>query len=71
MFTMYLNSQTLTINYSIFKKILHYIIWNHPNKVHQWKERKHKKDMSIYIIDMNINSGCWISIPQVKRKVYS
>ena len=47
---------------------LYYSIWNHPSKVHQWKERQHNKDMSIYIIDMKIANGCWISIPQVQRK---
>ena len=47
---------------------MYYIIWNHPSKVHQWKERKHKKYMSIYIIDMKIDNGCWISIPQVQKK---
>ena len=49
MFNMSLNDQTLIVNYSILKKSLHYIIWNHPSKVHQWKERKHKKDVCIYI----------------------
>ena len=58
MFNMSLNGQTLTINYSILKKRLHYIIWNHPSKVHQWKERKQNKSMSIYIIDMKIDNGC-------------
>ena len=27
---------------------MHYIIWNHPSKVHQWKEMKHKKSY-VYI----------------------
>ena len=71
MFNMSLNGQTLTINYSILKKCLHHIIWNHPSKVHQWKERKHKEKMSTYIIDMKIDNGCWISIPRVQRKFYT
>ena len=71
MLNMSLNGQTLTINYSILKICLHYIIWSHPSKLHQWKERQHKKDMSIYIIDMKIDNGCWISNPQVQRKVYT
>ena len=58
MFNMSLIGQALTINYSILKESLHYIIWNHHSKVYQWKERKHKKYMSIYIIDMYIENGC-------------
>ena len=46
--------------------MLHYIIWNHPSKVHQWKEMQDSKDIYIYI-----GTGCWISNPQVERKVYT
>ena len=34
-------------------------------------EIQHNKEMSIYIIDMKIDNGCWISIPQVQKKVYT
>ena len=38
---------------------LHYSTWNHPCKVHKWREKKHIKEMSIYIIDMKIDNGHW------------
>ena len=68
---MSLNGLTLTISYNILRKSLHYIVWNHPSKVHQWKERQDNKGMPIYIIDIKIGNGCWISNPQVERKLYT
>ena len=39
---------------------VHYSIWNHPCKVHKWRERQGNKEMSIYSIDMKIDNGHWL-----------
>ena len=36
---------------------VHYSLWNHPSKVHKWREKQNMKEIPIYSIYMNIGNG--------------
>ena len=39
---------------------VHYSIWNHPSKEHKWREKQDQKEMYMYSIDTNIDTGHWL-----------